>query len=72
MKNQPRIYLLTMNSPSHAAPRLWTGGRVHKLRHCSVKHIGGALVEMQQSVGEWQQDLSVLTAAQAQRAAVPE
>jgi hypothetical protein len=29
-------------------------------------------VEMQQSVGEWQRDLSVLTAAQAQRAAVPE
>lgn len=72
MKNQPRIYLLTMNSPSHAAPRLWTGRSVHKLRHCSVKHIGGALVEMQQSVDELQRDMGVLKAAQAQRAAVPE
>ncbi len=72
MKNQPRIYLLTMNSPSHAAPRLWTGRSVHELRHCSVKQIGGALVEMQQSVDELQRDMGVLKAAQVKRAAVPE
>jgi hypothetical protein len=70
MKNQPRIYLLTMNSPSHAAPRLWTGRSVHELRHCSVKQIGGALVEMQQSVDELQRDMGVLKAAKAQRASV--
>jgi len=70
MKNQPRIYLLTMNSPSHAAPRLWTGRSIHALRHCSVKQIGGALVEMQQSVDELQRDMGVLKAARAQRASV--
>ena len=72
MKNQPRIYLLTMNSPSHAAPRLWMGKSVHELRHCSVKQLGGALVEMQQSVDELQRDMGVLKAAKVQRAAVPE
>jgi len=71
MKNQPRIYLPTMNSPSHAAPRLWTGRSVHELRHCSVKQIGGALVEMQQSVDELQRDRGVLKVSRAQRAAVP-
>jgi hypothetical protein len=71
MKNQPKIYLLTMNSPSHSAPRLWTGRSVHALRHCSVTQIGGALVEMQQSVDELQRDMGVLKAAKAQRAFVP-
>lgn len=70
MKNQPRIYLLTMDSPSHAAPRLWTGRSVHALRHCSVKQIGGALVEMQQSVDDLQRDMGVLKAAKVQHAAV--
>jgi len=70
MKNQPKIYLLTMNSPSHSAPRLWTGKSVHALRHCSATQIGGALVEMQQSVDELQRDMGVLKAAKAQRAFV--
>lgn len=70
MRNMPRIYLLTLNSPSHAAPRLWTGRSIHALRHCSVKQIGSALVEMQQSVDDLQRDMSVLKHARAQRASV--
>lgn len=68
MRNMPRIYLLTMNSPSHKAPRLWTGRSIHALRHCSVKQIGSALVEMQQSVDDLQRDMSVLKHAKAQLA----
>lgn len=68
MKNQPRIYLLTMNSPSHKAPRLWTGKSIHALRHCSIKRIGSALVEMQQSVDDLQKDMSTLRYAKGQGA----
>ena len=68
MKNQPRIYLLTMNSQSHTAPRLWTGKNIHALRHCSVQQIGSALVEMQQSVDDLQRDMSVLKHAKTQLA----
>ena len=68
MKNQPRIYLLTMNSLSHTAPRLWMGKNIHALRQCSVKQIGSALVEMQQSVDDLQRDMSVLKHAKAQLA----
>lgn len=70
MKNMPRIYLLTMNSLSHKAPRLWTGRSIHALHHCSVKQIGNALVEMQQSVDDLQRDMSVLKHAKAQRVSV--
>ena len=50
MKNAPLVYLLTLNSPACKALRLWTGRSIHSLRHCSVTHIGGALVEMQKNV----------------------
>lgn len=54
MKHTPRIYVLTLNAPSHKALRLWTGKNIHALRHCSVKEIGSALREMQQYVGDLQ------------------
>jgi hypothetical protein len=48
MTNAPRTYLLTLNAPSGKGFRLWTGKSIHTLRHCSVKQIGHALMEMQQ------------------------
>ncbi|MGD9728467.1 MAG: hypothetical protein AB7G68_20480 [Nitrospiraceae bacterium] len=61
MRNTPQIYVLTLDSPdspsdspSRKAPRLWTGKTIHTLRHCSVKQIGGALVEMQQRLEDLQ------------------
>lgn len=53
MKNTPRIYVLTLNSPSRKALRMWTGKSIHTLRHCSVKQIGNALMEMQQHVDDF-------------------
>jgi hypothetical protein len=50
MNKTPQIYLLTLHSPSRTALRLWTGRSIHRLRHCSVKQIGKALVEMQRTV----------------------
>ena len=50
MKNTPRTYVLTLNSPSQQGLRLWMGESIHALRHCSVKQIGHALREMQQNV----------------------
>jgi hypothetical protein len=50
MKNTPRTYVLTLNSPSQKGLRLWMGESIHALRHCSVKQIGHALREMQQNV----------------------
>ena len=60
MKNTPRIYLLTLNSPSHKALRLWTGRSVHALRHCSAKQIGSALVDMQRNVDNLQEQMRTL------------
>jgi len=60
MKNTPRIYLLTLNSPSHKALRLWTGRSVHALRHCSAKQIGSALVDMQRNVDNLQEHMRTL------------
>jgi hypothetical protein len=54
MKNGPQIYVLTLDSPSRKALRLWTGKDIHTLRHCSVKQIGRALVEMQQRLADLQ------------------
>ena len=54
MKNTPQTYVLTLNSPSRKALRLWTGKNIHALRHCSIKQIGHALMEMQQYVDELQ------------------
>jgi hypothetical protein len=50
MKTTPRTYVLTLNSPSRKGLRLWMGDNIHALRHCSVKQIGLALREMQQTV----------------------
>ncbi|HZC81477.1 MAG TPA: hypothetical protein VE222_07110 [Nitrospiraceae bacterium] len=68
MKNTPRIYLLTLNSPSHKALRLWTGRSVHKLRHCSAKQIGSALVEMQKNVHDLQKHMRTLKQVKEQLA----
>jgi hypothetical protein len=54
MKNTPRTYVLTLNSPSRKGLRLWMGKSIHALRHCSVKQIGHALMEMQQRVNDLQ------------------
>lgn len=54
MKNAPQTYVLTLNSPSRKALRLWTGKNIHTLRHCSVKQIGHTLREMQQYVDDLQ------------------
>lgn len=70
MKNTPLIYLLTLNSPSQRALRLWTGRSVHKLRHCSAKQIGSALVEMQKNVDHLQKHMRTLQQVKAQLVSV--
>lgn len=70
MKNTPLIYLLTLNSPSQKALRLWTGRSVHQLRHCSAKQIGSALVEMQKNVDDLQNHMRTLQQVKAQLASV--
>ena len=70
MKNTPQIYLLTLNSPSQRALRLWTGRSVHKLRHCSAKQIGSALVEMQKNVDDLQKYMRTLQQVKEQLASV--
>ena len=54
MKNAPQIYVLTLDSTSRKALRLWTGETIHTLHHCSVKQIGSALVELQQRLDDLQ------------------
>ena len=54
MKHTPQTYVLTLNSPSRKSIRLWTGKSIHTLRHCSVKQISHALMEMQQHVDDLQ------------------
>ena len=54
MTNTPKIYVLTLASPSRKASRLWTGKSIHALRHCSAKQIGHALMELQQHVDHLQ------------------
>jgi hypothetical protein len=61
MNNAPRTYVLTLNSPSQKGPRLWTGKSIHALRHCSVKQIGHALMEMQQHVDDLQAPMASLS-----------
>jgi len=70
MKNTPQIYLLTLNSPSQRALRLWTGRSVHQLRHCSAKQIGSALVEMQKNVDDLQKYMRTLQQVKEQLASV--
>jgi hypothetical protein len=60
MNKTRRTYLLTLNSPSQRALRLWTGQSIHTLRHCSVKEIGGALTEMQQTLEDLQTSMRAL------------
>jgi len=48
MKQTPQTYVLTLNSPSRKALRLWTGKSIHTLRHCSVKQLNHALMELRQ------------------------
>jgi hypothetical protein len=49
-----QTYVLTLNSPSRKSLRLWTGASIHSLRHCPVKQLGYALMEMQQLVDDLQ------------------
>jgi hypothetical protein len=58
MKTTPRTYVLMLNSPSRKGLRLWMGDNIHALRHCSVKQIGLALREMQQTVDRLQTPVS--------------
>jgi hypothetical protein len=44
MSQTPQTYVLTLNSPL----RLWTGKSIHTLRHCSIKQLNHALMELQQ------------------------
>ena len=67
-----QIYLLTLNSPSQPALRLWTGRSLHTLRHCSVKQIGGALVEMQKNLDALQESMGMLKQVKKQLASVAE
>jgi hypothetical protein len=66
MNNTRRTYLLTLNSPSQRALRLWMGKSIHTLRHCSVKDIGGALVEMQKTLDDLQKSMRTLQHMQEQ------
>ena len=70
MKNT-QIYLLTLNSPSHNALRLWTGRSLHTLRHCSVKQIGSALVEMHTHVDALQKSMGLLKEVKKRLTSVP-
>jgi hypothetical protein len=54
MKPTPQTYVLTLNSPSRKPFRLWTGTSVHALRHCSVKQLNHALMELQQHMDDLQ------------------
>ena len=70
MKHTPRIYLLTLNSPSQRALRLWTGKNLHSLRHCSISEIGSALVEMRENLDELQKDMNRLNQVKKHLASV--
>jgi hypothetical protein len=70
MNTTRRTYLLTLNSPSQRALRLWTGQSIHTLRHCSVKEIGGALVEMQKSLDDLQKSMQTLQRVKEQLVSV--
>jgi hypothetical protein len=65
MKNAPQIYVLTLDSSSRKALRVWKGANIHALRHCSVKQIGSALMEMQQRLEALQQTKIAVTSSQS-------
>lgn len=52
MKQTPQTYVLTLNSPSRKALRVWTGRSIHALRHCSVQQLNHALRELQQRIND--------------------
>lgn len=54
MKLTPQTYVLTLNSPSRKAVRVWTGKSIHALRHCSAKQLNGVLIELQQRMNDVQ------------------
>jgi hypothetical protein len=70
MRKTPQTYLLTLNSPSQRALRLWTGRSIHTLRHCSVKQIGSALIEMQKNVDNLQKHMRTLQQVKEQLVSV--
>ena len=59
MKNTSQIYVLRLDATSRKGLRLWVGESIHALRHCSVKQIGEALREMQQTVDTHQPPTSL-------------
>jgi hypothetical protein len=50
MKNAQQVYVLTLQASSRLKIRLWSGTSLHALRHCSVRQLGHALMEMQQQL----------------------
>jgi hypothetical protein len=50
MKSTPRMFLVTLPSPSRKALRLWTGRSLHKLRHRSVRQLRHVMMELQKSL----------------------
>ena len=65
-----QVYLLTLNSPSHKALRLWTGKSLHTLRHCSAKQMSGALVKMQKTLDALKENMGILKQVKEQFASV--
>jgi hypothetical protein len=53
MKATPQTYVLTLHSPSRKALRLWSGTSIHALRHCSVKELTHALMELRQYMDDY-------------------
>ena len=54
MKPTPQTYVLTLHSPCRKAFRLWKGTSIHALRHCSIKQLNRALMELQQHMDKLQ------------------
>lgn len=65
MINSPQIYVLTLNSSPRKALRLWKGANIHALRHCSVRQIGSALMEMQQRLEALQPNKMAVTSSES-------
>ena len=65
MKHASQIYVLTLDASSRKALRLWKGANIHALRHCSVKQIGSALLEMQQRLEDLQQTKIAVTSSES-------
>ena len=57
MTKTRQVYVLTMQASERRRGRLWMGKSLHALRHCSIKQIDHALMEIQQHVDEWQRTI---------------